>query len=356
MKNTPSLRFRLADQGGAAAVMVAVAMMTLLGFAAIAVDTGYLMVAKNELQNVADASALAAARQLGAIYEPMAYAEQQTYTCDPGTIIPVAQNVAQKNKAAGKPITIKDSDVVIGRWNSNTHLFTPTLDQPDAVKVTARRDTGNNGPVTTFFAKILGIDTADVAADAIAALTGQSTSGPGGLDIPVGISAKWFEPGFCNQPIKFYPTGSMEGCAGWHTFTSWPANASKLRNIMEDMTPAVPTFESPEAVAGQTPFVFTGGNVASAFDEMAALYEAKKDPATGEWETVVVVYDSSDCSNPTGNITVLGFATAVITGVNGPSDDPAHTIFAEVKCDNVEFGRGSGGNYGTKGSIPGLVE
>ena len=91
MKNIHPLRFRLTDQRGAAVVMVAVAMMTLLGFAAIAVDTGYLMVAKNELQNVADASALAAARQLGAIYEPMTSAEQQSYTCNPGTIIPVAQ-------------------------------------------------------------------------------------------------------------------------------------------------------------------------------------------------------------------------------------------------------------------------
>ena len=356
MKSLKRSRSKLANQRGAAVIIVAVSMLTLLGFAAIAVDTGYLMVAKNELQNVADASALAATRQLGVIYEPMTYSEQQNYTADPGTIIPVAKNVAQLNKAAGHIVTIQDSDVVIGRWNSETHILTPTLDQPNAVKVTARRDNSINGPVTTFFAKILGIDTADVAADAIAALTGQSTAGPGGLDIPVGISDKWFEPGFCNQPIKFYPTGSMEGCAGWHTFTSWPANASKLTTIMEEMTPAVPTFESPEAVAGQTPFVFTGGNVASAFDEMSALYEAKKDPVTGRWETVVVVYESSDCSNPTGNITVRGFATAIITGVNGPGDDPAHTIFAEVICDNVEFGRGSGGNYGTMGSIPGLVE
>ncbi|MEE4262503.1 MAG: pilus assembly protein TadG-related protein, partial [Desulfobacteraceae bacterium] len=211
MKNLKQSRFMLANQRGAAVIMIAVAMLTLLGFAAVAVDTGYLMVAKNELQNVADASALAAARQLGAIYEPMTSAEQQSYTCNPGTIIPVARNVAQLNRAAGQSITIQDSDVVIGQWNSTTHILTPTLDQPDAVKVTARRDTGINGPVTTFFAKILGIDTANVAADAIAALTGQGTTGPGGLDIPVGISARWFEPGFCNQPIKFYPTGDMEG-------------------------------------------------------------------------------------------------------------------------------------------------
>jgi len=91
------------------------------------------------------------------------------------------------------------------------------------------------------------------------------------------------------------------------------------------------------------------------FDDMQELYEAKKD-ADGKWETNVVVYGYDDCSNPTGEIPIVGFATAIITGVNGPSDDPAHTIFATVICDNVSQGRGSGGNFGTKGSIPGLVE
>ena len=180
MRNLKRSRSKLANQRGAAAIIVAVSMIALLGFAAIAVDTGYLMVAKNELQNVADAAALAAARQLGSIYEPMTAAEQQSYTCDPGTITPVAQNVAQMNTAAGQSITIQNSDVVIGQWDSATHILTPTLDQPNAVMVTARRETGVNGAVTTFFAKILGIDTADISADAIAALTGQALSARGG--------------------------------------------------------------------------------------------------------------------------------------------------------------------------------
>jgi len=344
------------NQRGASLVLVAASLVVLLAIAAVAVDVGYLMATKNELQNVADAAALAATRQLGAIYEPMTYDEQQVYMCNPTTIVPVAQDVAQKNKAAGVSVSVNAGDVVIGRWNASTHTLTPTLAQPDAVRVTARRESGTNGAIGTFFARIFGIDNVGLRADATAALTGQSTSGPGGIEIPVGISRKWFEPGFCDQPIKFYPTGDMDGCAGWHTFDSWPSNASKLRGILEDMTPEPPAYESPGTVAGESQFVFTGGNVASVFDEMAALYEAKKDPATGEWQTNVVVYDYDDCSNPTGAITIVGFATAIITGVNGPSDDPAHTIFAKVICDNIEQGRGSGGDYGTKGSIPGLVE
>ena len=56
MKSLKRSRSKLANQRGAAVIIVAVSMLTLLGFAAMAVDTGYLMVAKNELQNVADAA------------------------------------------------------------------------------------------------------------------------------------------------------------------------------------------------------------------------------------------------------------------------------------------------------------
>ncbi len=345
----------ISNQRGTSAVLVVLCLVILLGFAALAVDVGYLLATKNELQNVADAAALAATRQLGAIYEPMTYDEQTAYICDPAEIIPIAKSISVKNKAAGINIIINDQDIVIGQWDAASKTLNPTLNQPDAVKVTARRQSGINGAVTTVFSKILGINNVGVFADATAALTGQSTAGPGELEIPVGISQKWFEPNFCDQPIKFYPTGDINGCAGWHTFDSWPANADKLRDILEDMTPADSTFESPETIAGESEFVFTGGNIAAVFDEMEALYESKKD-SDGSWETNVVVYGSTDCSNPTGEITVVGFATAIITGVNGPSDDPAHTIFATVICDNVSQGRGSGGNFGTKGSIPGLVE
>ena len=72
------------------------------------------------------------------------------------------------------------------------------------------------------------------------------------------------------------------------------------------------------------------------------------------WTTAVAVFDDSQvgCS-PNGMVTIVGFATIVITSVVGP---PANTIYGAVQCDIVDSGRGSGGNYGTKGSIPGLVQ
>src|SRR5450830_594384 len=47
------------NQKGAVVIIVAIMLMTLIAFLGLAVDSGYMFVKKNELQNVADAVALA---------------------------------------------------------------------------------------------------------------------------------------------------------------------------------------------------------------------------------------------------------------------------------------------------------
>ena len=364
MKSYFKIFEKVKNQAGVSAVIVAIVLTMLIGFTALAVDVGYMYVTKNELQNVADASALAGAGYLGSIYENLSYDEQQTHVFSRDNIVGVAQQVAFKNQAAKMNISINDADVTIGAWDGGTGTLAPMaapIVGPDAVKVIARRDGSANGPILTFFARIFNIDTVNVSADATAALTGQSTAGPGGLPFPAGISKKWFEkPEYCEQPIKFYPTGDLEGCAGWHTYDESPASASRLRKILEGLTNG--TYESPETQAGETKFTFTGGTVTSAFDEMKALFDAMKvlndgvldaDENPETWTTSVPVYDWDDCSNPHGDITIIGFATVTITEVQ---DAPDKIIQAQVICEMTAAGRGGGSNYGTKGSIPGLVE
>ena len=55
---------RLSERDGATVIIVALALVMLLGFGAFAVDIGYLYVVRNELQNAADAGALAGAAAL----------------------------------------------------------------------------------------------------------------------------------------------------------------------------------------------------------------------------------------------------------------------------------------------------
>ena len=131
-----------------------------------------------------------------------------------------------------------------------------------------------------------------------------------------------------------------------------PSQLSKILQGLKDGT-----YISPEATVGATEFNFTGGTVGSAFDDMKALFDYMKtrdeDDNPDTWTTSVIVYDLDDCSNPKNEIKIVGFATAIIEEVTLP---PAKIISAKVICENVEPNRGSGGEYGTKGSIPGLVQ
>lgn len=357
MKEYSRLVLKLRNQRGIVAILVGILILILLGCVAFAVDAGYLMVTRNELQNVSDAAALAATNQLGHIYKGMSYAEQLNYVCDPATIIPIAQQVALKNQAAKVNIAVNAGDVTIGKWHPDTKILTPTLNQPDAVKVIARRDDAANGPIATVFGKVLGKDTFNVTAKGTAALTGLSKTPPGGLPLPMGISKYWFtKPEPCGTFIRFYPTFDPLACAGWHTYTEDPPNAHELRTILQGLLNG--SYESPETTAFTSIFNFIGGTIASDFSDLQNLFDARKipdatSPSGFSWTTTVVVYDWPDCSNPNKPIEIVGFATIKITEV---LVTPEKQINGIVTCGQVTEGRGSGGGYGTYGSISGLVQ
>lgn len=413
---------RLRRETGSTIVYVALIMAVVLGISALAIDVGYARVARNQLQNAADASALAAARKLGSIYQPMSYLEQQAYVCDPNDIIPVAQATALSNMAATQSVIVRPEDVVIGTWvPTRNPPFEPSTpcNQPDAVQVTAHRDDelGVGGPVETFFARILGRQSMPVAATAIAALTGQSTSVPGELQLPVGVSESKFPGGtnaWCGQVIEFSPTTDPDACAGWTAFEDG-ANDNNIRGIL------LGGLGNPLPIqAGETLFNFLNGDLSegtfeallvqyqSHGDDVTAIYdpntevepgiasEASKVPlcmsssntivdcraaeavgpqlryppcqgasgCTGElryaheWETTIVVYKDPNPADP--NCTpgrgesIAGFAQVVVYNVGMPSNK---IVAARIRCDFVDpdATRSGGGNYGKKGSIPGLV-
>lgn len=162
MKTARILKTAINNQQGAVAILLGIALLTLISFAALAVDIGYILTTKSELQNIADATALAAARQLAASYPP---------PIDANSVRTIAQQVAQSNWAGGiNAITIDPSDIEIGIWNGTS--FSESLTFPNAIRTTIRRDNDWNGRVTTFFANLLRINSVELQATAIAALSG----------------------------------------------------------------------------------------------------------------------------------------------------------------------------------------
>jgi len=350
------------DTRGAVAVIVAITMVVLLSFGALALDISNAMIARNELQNVADASALAGARQLGLIYQGLPQGTPYTTYAlsDPSAVVSAVTTVALANQARRVPIVINAGDIVIGVWNSGPRTLTPGNVGATAVRVTARREAGTNGPVATWLAGIMGITSMSVNATATAALTGSGTLAPGEANTPFGLDELIFNnPAYCGTPIKFYPTNNPPtGCAGWHTFQETPPNAATERQIVQGLTPNPPTYITPQISAGQTSLEYIGGNVASVFPDLVNLFNAKKVPDASSpsgycWNVTVPVYANQNCANPNIPIMTVGFASACVWQIQG---SPNHQIDGRVTCGEVTNGQGGGGSFGTLGSIPGLVE
>jgi hypothetical protein len=366
--NRNTLSTRLKNKRGTVTVMVALLLIVIIGFAAFAVDVGYMMVRRNELQNIADTAALAATGELGALYENMDYTVALTYEPAIGPLLAKAQQVADATGVSN--VIISGSDFKLGKWNPATHKFTPTSIGPTAVQVYARKDNTANGPFSTLLAGVVGISSFDVSAKATASLTSLLITPEGGLPLPVGISLHWFSDPevYCNNPIKMYPTNTPEGCAAWNVYDQSPHSSDLLQRTLGGLNDG--SYQSPQTLAGITQYNFTGGTDASAifnthngkgniidlFNTMKVKNDGvlDKDTDSNTWTTAVPVYDSPDCSNPSGYVPIVGFSTIVITSV---SDTPEKTIWAKVVCDSIVSGSGGNGVItGTMGHIPNLVQ
>jgi len=141
------------NQRGSIMILFALMLPVLLGFFALTVDLARLYLLKVELQNAADAAALAGAQL---------YHDQGSCTAAQGE----ARNVAEKNAVNGEPRT---TNVDCGSWSNAS--FSETGSGDPAIRVTI------SGPVQFFFAPVLGIDDRDsLQAIAIAVNTTGSSS------------------------------------------------------------------------------------------------------------------------------------------------------------------------------------
>ena len=138
------------DETGSVLLIVAAAMVVLLGVSAIAIDMANLYLARAQAQRAADAGALAGAKAF-------VTTGCTTGGCTSGGLQETlgrqqAEAAGGQNYIAGQPASIQDSDVTFSYPNA----------QEPQITVVARRT------VSTFFAKIFGIMSANVSATATA--------------------------------------------------------------------------------------------------------------------------------------------------------------------------------------------
>lgn len=142
----------LAHRRGSVLVLAALLMVAMLGLVAFTVDVGYIVQVDTELQRTADASVIAAIRQLP----------------DKTLALTTAQAVAISNRGISGP-ELAVNDVVFGTWDRDTGTFsTVNSGNENAVQVTVQRTAARGNALSLFFAPMIGVTEADVTASAIA--------------------------------------------------------------------------------------------------------------------------------------------------------------------------------------------
>lgn len=238
----------LKNERGVSAIIVAIFILFVgIGIVAFVIDIGYLNVVKNEIQNAADAGALAGANDLflpdGSINE----GANQT-----------AFDAATTNKSGGNAVEVNwtypenNTDVQRGHWtfgnpgffteNSSTTQVNPFIPNHDynadtnfinAVKVVT-----HNTQIPSFFAKIWGHSGYQRTSDAVAVRTVPGEFLPGDFDYPVAICIEAItdSSGFTCNIGRMLNSGSnadTHNTGGWTNFTQ-PCVTANQSNIPTD--------------------------------------------------------------------------------------------------------------------------
>jgi Flp pilus assembly protein TadG len=174
---------------GAVSVIVAIMLVVLLGFGAMAVDVGMLYAERTQLRNGADAAALAVAQKC-------AKSAPSSNDADCSTTSTLAASLANSNAI-----------------DSRSNIKSIILDKPNRkVTVTAGAQEKGKSPneVSLFFARVFGLNTAEVNAPSTVAW-GSPEKGPTAFPITVSICQVRDKTDIM-QLLRLHGTGANPGC------------------------------------------------------------------------------------------------------------------------------------------------
>lgn len=185
--------FKRNPRAGQTLATVALALVVLLGLAGIAIDVGMMMLARNEVQNAADAAALTGVAELYKGNAP-----------PPAGSAAVTPNWTRAQDSAAKAVTrnkVMNTALVTGTYQTGYWNITGTpagmqsktkspllaTDRP-AIKVSIVKSAGSNGgPISFFLAPLVGVSNINIKASAVAVVSYPGAVEEGEL-MPVAIT------------------------------------------------------------------------------------------------------------------------------------------------------------------------
>ncbi|WP_081771532.1 pilus assembly protein TadG-related protein [Paraburkholderia nodosa] len=322
---------------GTVAIQVAVFLTMLLFAAAIAIDIGRWVVVRHELQNAADAAALAGAHTLPG--QLAASAVPATWTAATTAADSAATQYAGDNAANGKAASAQT--ILVGYYDvanvpstdvptSLSQTITSPTDKP-AVLVTVGLAGGKNLPLT--LGSMFGVTSVQASATAVAIISAPGTALPGVL-FPIAMNQCVYQnPAYWSngQPIAGQEiqigNGGPSNCAGvaaqWTVLTldSNPSAYGPCSGMSPSSVPAADCL----MVNGNGPPLSVGNNISIQPGVKSTIYN--NFPVTPPMQvTLPVVADGSIMSGGSGGDTpIVGFAAFdidYVIGANGNTQPP----------------------------------
>ncbi len=175
-----------ADEAGTGTALSLYMLVGMLMFGGVAVDYANGLRAKSQMQAIADAVALSASMQIP----------------DATRAVQVGRDVVARNRSANGAgaADIRNEDIVLGRWDRVNFRFVATTIDPDAVQVTARLSQQRGNALRTLLLRLVGRDTLDVTAVAIARRPRLSPCSGGGFfsrERTTVMNSNTWRSGFC---------------------------------------------------------------------------------------------------------------------------------------------------------------
>lgn len=259
---------------GAVSVIVAILLVTLLGFTAIAVDVGAIYSERAQLQNGADAAAMAAAQKCA----------KNTSNADCSTTSTLAGDLANRNALDGM---------------SNVYdIQLDTTARTVSVTTSAKEKGGPDNSISLFFANALGIASKEVGAQS-KATWGSPSKGP--VILPLAIAhCKLNIPAGGTQGAEQTLEQAVNGCGGIPGGFGW-------------MTTTTTTKCSVTATAGASNNAgiwFDSDTGASAPTACTAADFAQMNNQT----VLLPLYDIATGTGSSGKYYIKGFAAFHVTG------------------------------------------
>lgn len=343
MKKPPRGLKQKFDQKGAVLVLVAILLIVFVGMAALAIDIGHLYLVRNELQNAADAGALAGAKVLyydNTDDDPGNDPESDALNgyVNPGAN-QIAYNAALLNKSEKLSVEVQiplsnSNDVQRGHWyfsGAKKGTFeksdatnpadivgktTQELDQdPDfvnAVMVKTRREAT---PAASFFARIFGYEDFALSAEAVAYIGFVGSLAPGEADLPIAICEESIvnEDGDyeCGKTRLINSADKDDSNTGaWTNFSVGCTDAFSANDLKTDPLDLNNCqMSNPITLLGGQGISAGGGQVQGAFSAVqdCAGFNPKNPPMRDTpWEITLPVVDCKGLKNPSGCLTVKG--------------------------------------------------